>query len=61
VSVYQDTSVQAATTYDYRAKGVNSDNASSYTAEVSATAAAPPSGGGGGGGGPCFITSLLGN
>jgi subtilisin family serine protease len=62
VSVYQDTSVQAAATYDYRARGVNSDNASIYSAVASATAAAPPSGGGGGGGGgACFIASLLGD
>jgi hypothetical protein len=61
--VYQDTSVQAAKTYYYRARGVNSENASTYTAEASATAAAPSSGGGGGGGGGgvCFIASLLGN
>jgi thermitase len=61
--VYQDTNVQAAKTYYYRARGVNSENASIYTAEASATAAAPSSGGGGGGGGGgvCFITSLLGN
>jgi subtilisin family serine protease len=55
---YQDTSVQASTSYYYRARGVNSDNASVYTAEVSATAAAPPSGGGGGG--ACFIANLSG-
>jgi len=62
--VYQDTSVQAAKTYYYRARGVNSENASIYTAEASATTAAPSSGGGGGGGGgggPCFIMSLSGD
>ena len=63
VAVYQDTSVQASQTYYYRARTSNSDNLSTYTAEVSAIAAAPPSGGGGGGGGGggCFIMTLLGD
>jgi subtilisin family serine protease len=57
-SAYHDTSVQTSKTYSYRARAFNSDNISSYTAEISATAASPSSGGGGGGGG-CFLTSLL--
>lgn len=57
-SVYHDTSVQTSKTYSYRARAFNSDNASAYTSEVSATAASSSSKGGGGGGG-CFLTSLL--
>ena len=56
-SVYHDTSVQTSKTYSYRARAFNSDNASAYTSEVSATAASSSSKGGGGGGG-CFLTSL---
>ena len=63
IAVYQDTSVQASQTYYYRVRASNSDNLSTYTAEVSVIAAAPPSGGGGGGGGGggCFIMTLLGD
>ena len=73
LSVYQDTSAGAATTYTYRARSDNGENTSVYTAEASATTAAGPDpgdgsddgsagrgGGGGGGGGGCFITSLSG-
>jgi subtilisin family serine protease len=60
-SVYHDTGVQTSKTYSYRARAFNSDNASAYTSEISATAASSSSGGGGGGGGGggCFLTSLL--
>jgi hypothetical protein len=63
VPVYQDTSVQASQRYYYRARASNSDNLSTYAAEVSALAASPPSGGGGGGGGGggCFIMTVLGD
>jgi subtilisin family serine protease len=58
-AVYQDTGVQAKQTYTYRARAFNSENTSTYSAEISATAAAPSSGGGGGGG--CFVSILTGH
>jgi len=59
-SVYRDTSVQASTTYSYRARASNGPNDSVYTLEISATAVSSSSGGGGGGGGGgCFLQSIL--
>ena len=59
-SVYRDTSVQASTTYSYRARASNGPNDSVYTSEISATAVSSSSGGGGGGGGGgCFLQSIL--
>jgi subtilisin family serine protease len=60
-AAFQDTSVQANRTYAYRAAAFNSENVSTYTETLSATAASPPSGGGGGGGGGgCFLSALAG-
>jgi subtilisin family serine protease len=59
ISSYQDSTVQASTTYSYRLRAYTGDNSSAYTAEASATPGSSSSSGGGGGGGGCFIGTLL--
>ncbi len=60
-SSYSDTGVVSGTTYLYRLRADNGENASAYTAETPAAAASSGSGGGsGGGGGGCFITAAFG-